>query len=79
MFCAAVVVDPGADMLNVLDTGVPFGVTVAGLNLQLVPAGMPEQVRLTGILNPFCGVSVTVKLEIWPSGTLTSELLTVMS
>jgi hypothetical protein len=65
-------------MLTVLDTGPPFGVTVGGLKLQLVSAGNPEQLRLTGMLNPFCGVIVTVKLAIFPRVTLISDLLTAM-
>lgn len=65
-------------MLTVLDAGAPFGVTVRGLKLQLVPAGNPEQLRLTGMLNPFCGVNVTVKLPIPPRVTLIAELLTAM-
>ena len=35
------------------------GVTVAGLKLQLAPAGKPEQVKLTAWLNPFAGVMLT--------------------
>jgi hypothetical protein len=65
-------------MLKVLATGAPFGVTVGGLKLQVVPAGIPEQVKLTGILNPLTGVSVTVRLATCPFDTVTSELLTAM-
>jgi hypothetical protein len=65
-------------MLSVLDTGAPFGVTAGGLKLQLVPAGNPEQPRFTGMLNPFSGVIVTVKLPIPPRVTLISELPTAM-
>jgi hypothetical protein len=77
LLCAAAV-DDAMDMLSVLDTGAPFGVTAGGLKLQLVPAGNPEQLRLTGILNPFCGLIVTVKMPISPRVTLMSELLTAM-
>ena len=75
MFSAAAA-DEAADMLTVLDTGVPLSVTVAGLRVQLVPAGIPEQVKLTGELNPFCGLNVTIRLAIWPRVTVISEMLT---
>src|ERR1700723_1568516 len=41
-------------------TAAPLGVTLAGVNLQLTPAGRPVQPRVTALLNPFCGVTVTV-------------------
>ena len=75
MFSAASA-DEAAEMLTVLDTGVPLGVIVAGLRVQLVPAGIPEQVKFTGELNPFCGLNVTIRLAIWPRVTVISELLT---
>jgi hypothetical protein len=34
----------------------PDGVTVVGENEQVAPAGKPEQLRLTALLNPFSGV-----------------------
>jgi hypothetical protein len=77
LFCA-VALDVATRILNVLDIGAPAGVTVAGLKLQVVPVGIPEQVRLTGILNPLRGVKVTVRLATCPRETLTSELLTVI-
>jgi hypothetical protein len=77
LFCADVL-DDATRILNVLDTGAPFGVTVGGLKLQVVPAGDPEQVKLTGILKPLTGVRITVRLATCPLVTLTSELLTVM-
>ena len=43
-------------------TAAPLGVTLAGVNLQLTPAGRPEQPKVTVLLNPFCGVTVTVVL-----------------
>ena len=38
----------------------PEGVTVVGLNKQVVFAGNPEQAKLTVELKPFCGVTVRV-------------------
>ena len=45
------------DMTAALD-----GVTVDGENEQLSPDGRPEQLKLTAWLNPFCGVTVRVKV-----------------
>jgi hypothetical protein len=35
-------------IVNVVLTGPPFGVTVAGLKLQAAPCGKPPQAKLTG-------------------------------
>src|ERR1700690_3499913 len=41
-------------------TAAPLGVTAAGVNVQVVPAGRPVQPRVTALAKPFCGVSLTV-------------------
>jgi hypothetical protein len=38
----------------------PFGVTLAGLKVQVPPAGKPLQARLVALLKPLTGVTVTV-------------------
>ena len=43
-----------------LVTAEPAGITDAGLNAHASPEGKPEQARLTALLNPFDGVTVTV-------------------
>jgi hypothetical protein len=51
----------------------PFGVTLAGLNEQLAPAGSPVQLAALNVivlLNPFTGVIVSVVLPLCP-GALT--------
>jgi hypothetical protein len=51
----------------------PFdgGVTETGLNEQLAPVGQPVTVRLTALLNPFCGVTVIVLVPLFPWVTVT--------
>jgi hypothetical protein len=43
------------------------GVTEAGLNEQLAPAGNPEQAKVTAELKPFCGVRVNVTVPCPPT------------
>ena len=50
----------------VVATALPDGVTVAGLNVQLAPAGNPEHAKLTAELNPFSGVTVSVNVPCPP-------------
>ena len=40
----------------------PGGVTDVGFRVQVVPAGQPETVRATKLLNPLSAVTVTVEL-----------------
>jgi hypothetical protein len=51
-------------------TAAPDGVTVAGLNEQLAPAGSPLHAKLTAELNPPCGVTVSVRFPALPELTL---------
>jgi hypothetical protein len=46
------------------------GVTEAGLNEQLAPAGNPEQAKVTAELKPFCGVRVKVTVPCPPAARL---------
>lgn len=45
--------------------GDPDGVTVAGLNVHVAPAGNPEQAKLTVELKPYSGVKVRFS-DPWP-------------
>ena len=65
----------GAIIVTVLMTAAPLGVTIAGLKLQLVPEGNPEQLKLIGKLNPFSGIKVTVRVDGCPGVRLTLGLL----
>ena len=47
----------------------PAGVSVAGLKLHVAPAGKPEHAKLTCELNPFAGVTVSVRLP-WPAALM---------
>jgi hypothetical protein len=49
--------------------------TVAGLKSHVAPAGRPEQVNVTGDLNPCSGVTVKVRLPVAPAATVSTELL----
>ncbi len=54
----------GAETVNCVLAAEPEGVTVAGLNEQVAPAGRPEQAKLTVELKPFCGVTVRVTVPL---------------
>jgi hypothetical protein len=58
-------------MLTVKVAEVPAadGVTVLGLIVQLVPAGAPLHVNVTGSVNPFCPVTLIVTLADCPTST----------
>ncbi len=49
----------GAIVSVVVAFAPPLGVTVAGLKVQVTPAGSPEQAKLTVELKPFCGATVS--------------------
>lgn len=67
------------EIVRVLETGAPFGVTLAGSKLHDNPSGSgPEQARFTVLWNPFLGVRVTIKFATCPRETCTLELLTVI-
>jgi hypothetical protein len=60
------VLDLGARIVSVVVTGVPRGVTVAGLKVQVTAVVLP-QLKLTGPLNPPTGVIVSVTVENCPA------------
>lgn len=59
-----------AEMVSWVVAALPDGVTVEGLNEQLVPLGNPELAKLTVELNPFCGVTVSVTAPSPPELTV---------
>jgi len=69
----------GTIIVTVLKTGAPLGVRFAGLKLQVVPEGNPEQLRLIGRLKPFSGIKVTVRIDGCPGMRLTVSLLTTIA
>lgn len=48
----------------------PEGVTVAGAKEHVTPVGSPEHAKLTGELNPFCGVTDSVTVPEAPESTV---------
>jgi hypothetical protein len=72
-------VSAGAMMITVLMAGAPMGVTLEGLNLQVVPVGNPEQVKLIGRLNPASGIKVIVSIDGCPGIRVTVESLTTIA
>ena len=57
--------------VNVVDPGVmPPNSTLAGENVQVAPAGRPEQMKVTAELNPLAGVTVTVVVALCPAVTV---------
>ena len=56
LLCALSVPDMDIEVV----TAAPVGVTVEGLKLHDNPVGRPEQVKLTALLNPLVGVTVSV-------------------
>ena len=61
--------------LILVETALPEGVRVDGLNPHSAPAGKPEQEKLTACLNPFSGVTVSERLPSPPATTVNDELL----
>lgn len=57
-------------VIVVVEVPVPVGVTVAGLKLHEAPVGSPEQVKLTGWLNPPLGVTLTELVAELPAATV---------
>jgi hypothetical protein len=49
------------------------GWTVAGLKEHAAPAGRPEQEKLTGTVEGFCGVTVSVTVPCPPALTVNAE------
>lgn len=59
-----------AEMVSWAVAAPPEGVTVAGLKEHVAPAGRPEQAKLTGESNPFCGVTVRLTVPSLPETTV---------
>jgi hypothetical protein len=59
------------EIVNVVETAAPLGVSVAGAKAHAVVAGNPEQVKLTAELKPPLGVSVRIAVTFCPAGTVT--------
>jgi hypothetical protein len=55
-----------------VDITVPeVGVTLAGLKLQVVYTGKPEQAKNVGALKAFTGMILTIEVVDWPLGMVT--------
>ncbi len=57
---------PVAAMLLAVSVSVLVVVAEAGVNEAVTPPGMPDADRLTLLLKPFCGVTVTVLVPLVP-------------
>jgi len=53
--------------VRVVETGEPFGVTLAGEKVQLDAAGNPLQAKVTGEFMPLTGLMVMVNVALWPA------------
>lgn len=61
--------DPAAVVLMVreVEMAAPLGVTLAGENVQLEPAGRPLQANVTVETTPFMGTTEIVNMARWPA------------
>jgi len=59
--------------VNVVVTAPPLGVTDEGEKLHVLFAGRPEQLNITTLLNPFCGVTLRVAVPVIPATMLKAE------
>jgi hypothetical protein len=57
-------------IVSVVVTVLVFGVTIVGLNPQPARVGNPVQVKLIGLVNEPCGVTVTVNVPECPAVTV---------
>ena len=62
-------------MVSIVDAGPLVALRLCGLNAHVAPAGRPEQLKVTGCLNPFSGVTVNVIDPVAPAATVRLELL----
>lgn len=62
--------------VSFVEAAVPEGVTEAGAKMHVAPVGSPEQVSVTKELNPFCGVTETVVVPLWPPVTVSAAGVT---
>ncbi|WP_433967706.1 hypothetical protein [Tunturiibacter gelidiferens] len=59
--------------MNVVVTDPLLGVTEEGEKLHVLFAGRPEQLNVTALLNPFCGVTLKVAVPVIPARMLKIE------
>src|ERR1700722_8838635 len=67
--------EAAACTVSIADVAPADGVTLAGLNMQVAPEGNPAQLNVTACLNPFSGVTVSVKFPEPPAFMLSAEPL----
>jgi hypothetical protein len=60
-------------MVTVVLTGPPAGVTLAGANEHVAPAGSPLQAKVTAPVKPAEGVTVICVLALEPAATVSAE------
>lgn len=58
---------PTVVIVSVVVAALPLGVSVAGVNEQLARRGRPLHEKLTGVVKDPWGVTVRVKVAVWPS------------
>jgi len=56
-------------IVSTVDEALPVGVTAPEANVHCVPAGSPEQLNTTIVLNPFCGTTETTVVPGVPGAT----------
>jgi hypothetical protein len=66
------------EMMSCVVAAPPDGVTVDSSKVHVAQLGSPVQARITGELNPFSGVTVTMTVP-WPPELTVSELTEVPS
>lgn len=59
----------GVWMVSMVDAGPLVVLRLGGLKAQVAPVGRPEQLKVTGCLNPFSGVTVRVIEPVAPAVT----------
>jgi hypothetical protein len=60
-------------IVTVVVAAAPLGVTDEGEKLHELFAGRPEQLKVTALLNPFCGVTLRVAVPVIPAAILREE------
>src|SRR3954447_23093579 len=67
LLCAPAARSEAELITNCTCTGPSAGVTDDGVKRQDTPAGSAPQVKLIGLLNPLVGVTVMLKVALWPA------------
>ena len=60
-------------IVSIVVAAAPVGVTDEGEKLHELFAGRPEQLKVTALLNPFCGVTLRVAVPVIPAAILREE------